>query len=298
MSMLSTLKTITNKISLPTLTKPAIPTSKSQAIINNNKVSVEWLTKVYGLSQIYSSGLEFCFISKDMKQACAFMFCKDFLQDALMATHNKSKINIYGFSYDSKKDNPIDLDRTRIAVTNSKDNDFASKIPAMMDFIHQFERKLKLIRSSCYAVENPPTKYAKCGVFIIEGSNRWMRSPPMISLYSLLIRVGFTHKIGNTIEKTMDDLIKGKSKPYQNNDKSQLQGAKTGIDTILKYGYAKVFFNDPKMNFPNIPEHNMHYNMGIVAYSGGMSKQHIKHWHRDLNKKPKKKAENTTEIVK
>ena len=194
------MKSIKQKISQPVLTKVVVSAKSAGPAISANKITIDWLKKIYGLSQIYTSGLEYCFISKDRQQACAFMLCKDFLQDALMAMHHGSKINIYNFSYDSKKDAPIDLERTRLAIANSRDDKFGEKIPAMMNFIHQIERKLKLIRSTCQQVENPPSKYAKCGVYVIDASNRWMRSPPMISLFSLLIRVGFTHKIGDTFE--------------------------------------------------------------------------------------------------
>ena len=263
--------------------------------MTDNAITIEWFAKEPALSQVYSTGMEYCFLTADDKQACAFVLCKDFFQDALMALHNGKKAAVYGFSYDPQKDLPICLGRCRIAIGNQQDRDFMKKIPAVIDFLNQFEKKLHLMRTTSRSVANPPEKYKKQGVIVFEGSNRWILSPPMISLYTLLIRVGFCHKLGEPYQSTIDGLIGGKIKPYQNNDASFLRDGKPGMELILKHGYARIFYKDPKKNFPDVSTGTMHNRFGIVAFSNGDTKDRIKHWHRKLTKSKKKKVKETEE---
>lgn len=249
------------------------------------KIKIEWLAKKSNLSQIYSSGLEYCFVSDDNKQVCSFVLCKDYLQDALLATHNDKQARVYGFGYDPKKDLPLCMTQTRLALANSSDNDFMDKIPHLLDFLNQIERKLHLLRTVVYQVKNPPKKYEKCSVILLHGSNRWMLSPPMISLYTLLIRVGFRHTKDKPFEETIKGVAGGKIAPYQTNDAHYLKSAEQGIDLILKHGYARIFYKEPKRNFPNIDVNTMHNNFGIVGFAAGSTKGHVKYWHRNLNKR-------------
>lgn len=262
-------------------------TLKSVRKIESKPVKIKWLTKCSTMNQMYSSGLEYCFISKDNKQCCPFVFCKDFLQDALMAALNKCNISIYGFLYDPINCEPIYLEKTKIALGNSSDKNFMEKIPNVLDFINQIERELRLIRSRVQVVENTPKKYSKSGVVIMESSNRWILSPPMISLYSLLIRVGFAHKKGISYKDTIQGVINKEIPSYQKEDASQLSAAKAGLDKILNNGYAKIFYKDQIRNFPKISTSAMHDGMGIVSFSNGHSQNHVKYWHRDLTKKKK-----------
>jgi len=259
---------------------------KLEKKIEDNSVEIGWLSYKNGLSQVYNSGLEYSFVSKDNKQCCPFVYCKDFLQDALMAVHHQCPVNIYGFEYIAQSCEPICSEKTRIAITNAKDSKFSEKIPAMLHFLRQVERKLKLIRTTSLRVNNPPSKYAKCGVFLLEGSSRWMLSPPMISMYSLLIRIGFVHTIGDSYEKTIENVAKGTVNPYQSNDKVQIEKAKSGIEKILKYGYAKLFWKDIVKNYPKVNTSSMHNYFGIMAFSEPKNPyKQPKHWHRKIEDK-------------
>ena len=253
-------------------------------------IAVTWLTNKPQLAQVYSHGLEYCFVSHDWKQCCPFVFCKDFLQDAIQATHHGKTVGIYGFSYDPSHCEPLYMERTRIALANSKDKDFAVKLPAAVDFLNQIEKHLKLVRTIARTCSNPPNAYAN-GIFILDSSNRWMVSPPMLSMYSLLLRVGFCHTKGDDYAETIKKVIEGKIPPYQTNDVGQLSSAKSGIDKILQYGYARIFYKDPKKNYPDCNTSSMHNSTGIVSFAKGISKSVVDHWHRDLEKIEAKKKE-------
>jgi hypothetical protein len=244
-------------------------------------VKIDWLSQKYGLAQVYSSGLEYCFVSRDWKQCCPMVYCKDFLQDAIQAIYHGKSVSIYGFTYNPETCEPLYMARTRLAIGNASDKAFSEKIPSLLDFINQIEKRLRLVRSKIRLVGNPPKRYGS-GVWVMESSNRWMLSPPMLSMYTLLLRVGFCHTKGEDYADTIKKIIDGEIKPYQSKDKGQLQTAMAGIDMVLKHGYAKIFFKDPKKNYPNIATANMHNNTGICSFTSGISKEYVKHWHRDL----------------
>ncbi len=293
-------KTAKKKKGTTTVKKGIRPVRKSA------EVKIDWFKRQRGLAEVYSTGLEYCLISKDNKQVCPLMLCKDFLQDAVWAWHNNRSCSIYGFTYNRKTGIPICFERTKIALGNGADPQFSDKMPLMVDFINQFEQKIKLVRSSVRKISNPVTKY-KSGMWLMESSNRWMIAPPMLSLYGLLVRVGFTHKKGAKYENTIKALIDGKVNPYQNNDKGQIAQAKPGIDLILKYGYTKIFGKSIKKNYPGEADiHTMHGGTGICAFSGRRKREaaaakgpktstirtsnnnnFFSHWYRDLGKKKK-----------
>jgi hypothetical protein len=246
------------------------------------KIEVKWLKAQGGsIAQIYSSGLEFCFISDDMKQCHKFVFCKDFLQDAIHGHLHSKPASIYGFSYDPTTRPGLCTKRTRIALTNRNDKDFREKIPHMIDFVNQVARKLKLKQTKVFESLEVPPRYEKCGVFITDGSPMWMNSPPLVSMYTLMMRCGFAHTSGNNFMDTIEGIIKGKIKPYQSNDRTQLSGSINGIKNILKIGYRKFFFIDSAKNYPKDADiDTMHNSCGIVGFSNGYSRSVVRYWHR------------------
>lgn len=238
------------------------------------------------LSQAISSGVEFCMVSDDDHQASPFMYCKDYIQDAYQGKVLKKARNIYGFSYDPESPQQPSNHVFKLCVTNSSDPEMAQKIPNLMDFIHQIESHLKIEpKTTVQQCEDVVGKYVKCGIWYIEGSKRWMNSPPMISLYTLFIRIGFGHTIGQEFQKTLDDIIANKKLAYQRQDCSRLCNAKTGIDKILKYGDQKIFYKDMKKNFPDVDTSTMHNNMGICGFTGEYTKKIVPYWHRTLTRK-------------
>jgi hypothetical protein len=250
-----------------------------------DQVQIQWLKDGSGhIAQIYSSGLEFCFVSDDMRQCHAFVYCKDFLQDVVHGFIHKKRASIYGFSYDPSTQPPLCMNMCRIALTNSSDKDFREKIPNVVDFVNQVAKKLHLKRTQAFEAIDPPKKYKKCGVFLLDGSSRWMNSPPMVSMYSLFVRCGFSHTKGKDFMETIDGIISGKIPPYQRNDRSQLTGAIKGINNILKVGYRKFFYIDNEKNYPkNTSVDILHNSGGIQAFSSGSNV--VPYWHRKSLKK-------------
>lgn len=265
------------------------------------KKKIEWYKKRCTASQVYTGGLQYALVSPGEKQCSPFVYCKDFLQDAVQAYLLNMRRNIYRFVYDPKEHEPVDLRATRILLGNSSDCYMSEKIPGCLDFINQFEEKLKIRKSQVFECLNPPKRYQNSGVWLFESSRRWIKSPPMLSLYTLLLRLGFVHTLGNDFTQTMKGVRVGKILAYQEQDRSQLKYAQKGIDRILKFGDRRIFHRNIAQNYPRrVSISVMHNNCGIVGFAQEEIKDAFPHWYRPLvssPSKPKKKKPKKTMTV-
>jgi len=225
------------------------------------------LAEIY---QIYSKGMEFAFLSARNEQCNQFVWCKDFLQDMIYACLNEKWIDIYQFRYNPYIDPKPCMDKIRLLVANANDSKFRIKIKNSLDLVNQAEERLSMKKSILRECWSPPENFRKSGVWLFEGSKRWLNSPPMLSLYSLLIRVGCAHTVGISFEKTINDIINGDVKPYQKKDALWLKHAKPGIEKIFRIGDRKIFLRNTKENYPNLPIDEMHNQLGINGFSADM----------------------------
>lgn len=236
--------------------------------------------------QMYSKGLEYALVSFDYEQCHSFVWCKDFLHDVIYGALHEKWFEIYKFRYNPSVDPTPCLDRIRLMITNSKDNKFSDKIPIVVDFINQIEEKLKIKKSIARKCKNPPEAYSKSGVFVFEGSKRWIQSPPMLSLYALLLRVGFCHTINESFLKTIEEIKSGEIKPYQNKDKNLLKNSDLALQKILKIGDRKIFHRKIELNYPSKMKIDLiHNRLGIIGFSADIMRKKadipvlIPHWH-------------------
>jgi len=259
--------------------------------LNNMRqpIDVQWLISREAdkprILQVYRQGLEYSLLSADNRQCCYFVWCKDFLQDAIQGYLYDTRKETYGFEYDPSLHPPIDLRRARILITNSRDSEFDKKIPPCLDFLNQIEVRLKLRKTTCTRCVPTPRKYQKCGVWLFEGSRLWQIAPPMLSLYTLFIRVGFAHKVGTPWNFTVNHVRTGLLEPYQRgrytSDKTQLEEAQDGIRKIMRFGPRRLFHRDIFENYPeDMDIDTMHNEMGIVSFSNETTKLYIPYWHR------------------
>ncbi len=246
-----------------------------------NMKNIQWYVgDQQNLLQAFSSGVEFSFASPNDIQVSPFAYCKDYLQDAVHGFLTKKTSTIFGFTYDPKKHEPIALNKTKLLVTNSIDFEFSNKIVNCLDFLNQIEKHLKIRKTKAEECDNVPLQYLRSGIWLFEGSKRWINSPPMLSLYTLLIRLGFGHTIGTPFEKTIDGICSGAIKPYQKIDVGRLKKCKSGIKKILRLGDREIFDSKIKNNYPRtVLTRTMHNTMGIVGFSSGRTKSYVPSWH-------------------
>ncbi len=259
-------------------------------------------SKNYHTAQVYSKGFEFAFMSDingTYQQACTFVYCKDFLHDAVWAMVNKTKWEVWGFKYDTAKDVPLDLGNCVFALRNTsykgKPEDFHQAREACQEFLNKLEAKMGFQPTRIYEV---PNKSAPC--WLIVGDKGWQHAPPMVGLFTLVIRVGFMHQLGDsadtTLQKAKDGKIKiGTDSGYAGNrDCAYISSAWKGIQAILKHG-LDIFYEKMKDNYPaDLPKRgaSLHDQFGPVNFTSAATKKNARgdwtgsrkampHWYRE-----------------
>ena len=252
--------------------------------MSDKSVSIVWKPKVARIAQIFGKGLEYAFVSPDNQQVHQFVYCKDFLQDTIHAYLNNTTVSLYSFRYNGNDSTPITLDSTKILIASYRDSAFRKKINPIIDFLNQIEDVLGMKKTKVYGCASPMPTYKRSGVFMLKGSKRWMKAPPMISLYSFLIRLGCAHQEGASYKDTLQGIFNGSIKPYQSMDATYLKDSLHGIDFILKMGDRKIFHNEIKRNYPRsiTKFDDMHNNCGLIGYCKGQAKVHCPYWYRDF----------------
>lgn len=264
------------------MAKASVAKKANLSKIKLEKVKVKWpKSQAGGFAENYSSGLKYALASDNNAQACGFVWCKDFLQDAYLAYFNKNSRSTYGFKYDFNKDVPLSIKSTKLLLANRSDKRFKAKMKKAVDFINQVEVELKMRKKTkAYECIDPPKAFEECGVFLLDGNKRWYASPVMISLYTLLLRVGSKHlKTHGTWRDTCNMMIAGDVSPYQSYDQSQITTALPGIEHIIKYNDRKVFGSNMLKNYPDsIGTSSMHHNSGICAFTQGHTSSNFPGW--------------------
>jgi hypothetical protein len=266
---------------------------------NITEREIEWHPKTLrGISQIPQDGMEFAYVSEDYKQVHQLVWCKDFMQDTIYGSLNGVDFEVYGFKYDPDRNPAICKDKTRFMICNWRDHEFASKLlNNCAEFIHGIEKQLKMEKKTVFEkCINPPPIYRKSGVFIVEGSKRWMVAPPMISLYTILIRMGMVHPLGQDPMTTLQQILDKKLKPYnwkaptkskwgeyqEENDSDHLAEGWEGLQRILRLGDGRIFHKSIERNYPvEVGVSVIHDDCGLCGFSSGCTEEYFPHWHRE-----------------
>ncbi|HJS83040.1 MAG TPA: hypothetical protein VJ742_09435, partial [Nitrososphaera sp.] len=243
----------------------------------------------YGTAQIYSKGFEFAFMSPvagGYEQACTFVYCKDFLHDAVWAMVNKAPWQIYGFKYDPNKDKHLDLKNCTLAFRNTqyknKPDEFHAQMKACQSFLNGMEKRIGFKKSKFYQVENPD---GPC--WLIVGDKKWQHAAPLLGLFTIFIRLGFAHDLKETADQTLEKAYAGEikigdSSNYAgNNDCGYLQSAKKGVELMLSLGTG-VFHPKMEDNYPmSLKTASLHDSFGPVNFTRGSCKKAMPFWFRD-----------------
>lgn len=240
-------------------------------------VNITW-TKNYTPAQIYSAGIEFALCSDDNNQIGPFVLCKDFFQDLILASLHNTICSIYNYQYNPKT-MPAPPDKNfKVLLANSRDKEFFYKIPSLLNFINQIEERVKVEKTTISLCQDPPKQYAGCGVYLLTADKQWMHAPPLMSMWTLLVRNGTKHKIGKTWEETIQGIIDGKIPPAQVHDHTFMKFSKPGLDLIIEKG-IDLFAKEKQKNYPKDKAGSaMHHYSGIVGYGSGKGKMFFPDW--------------------
>jgi len=221
------------------------------------------------LLQIYSRGLEFSLVSDHYEQCHRWVLCKDFLHDVVYSVVRDMPTDIFKFRYDPGVDPKCSLGELRILIGHRRDGGFMGRIPSMLDFMHQIEGELGI--KKCCVVECGDFPEDFRGVVMVRASRRWLRSPPMLSLFGLLVRVGMGHQEGQGYRTTIRTYAERKATPYQPKDGKWLKIIGPALHKILRYGDRKVFPGDLDQNYPEMDMEVVHNRLGIVGFAYDMN---------------------------
>lgn len=251
---------------------------------------IKWHSKNRQISQVPKEGLEIALLSRNYEQIHQLVWCKDFMQDAIFGHINKRLVEIYGFRYDPSTSPPVYLNRTRLMVTNYKDAEFSTKMKdCVIPLLHSVEDRLNMPRTVLEKCKAPPVIYRRAGVWILDGSRRWQKSPPMISLYTLLIRIGLVHNPADSLEQTLEKISNGTVQPYyetKGREKDIVNRTLKGISVIMKHNDRHLFSADIRANYPAMMSqaqtslYTIHNSSGICAFSEQRTKSFFPDWHK------------------
>ena len=236
--------------------------------------------------QVYSKGVEFALASDNFEQCHPFVLCKDFLHDVVFSTVHNKKFDIYRFFYDPSKNPKACLRELRLLVTNAKDSKLARRVDACLDFVNQIEDSLGMKRTRVRKCLDAPQEY-RHGVFLFQGSRRWLIAPPMISLYSFLVRIGLSHQPGTSYNTTISLIKNGLLKSYQPKDSKWLADIEPAIHKLIRHGDKKIFYRSIERNYPErFLIDRIHNCLGIKSFATDMRLKAAEHpttfpyWHR------------------
>lgn len=247
-----------------------------KAIPDKGSIKYKSMADSTSLYQSYHSGFEMAPLSEKGEQCIPFAYCKDYIQDVIWGTINKKSISIYGLDYDPTKNPLIDLEHLRLAVREKSTDkkDFFKQCQQALNFLNWFEEKLKMEPSKLF-------KTRSSGVFVFVADKNWMHAPPLISLYSLLLRMGMTYEGGDALKHFQEG-------PFlRSGDKAF---GKSVMPVLEKKLFVKsreeLFAKEQAKNYPaDANSHCIHSSSGISAFANsGISSSVSKHWPQAASK--------------
>lgn len=243
-----------------------------------SKRKVEWFQGPANLDEIYQSvAMKFAFVNEingKLTQCHPWIKCRDFLHDALRTMLTDEETNIYNFTY--KKDvNPwIDMNNTRMLISEKDLKEplkFRFKLSRSLKLLHFYETLAGVELTKIQKVEGDIKKRYE-HVWMLTSPKMWMSSPYLISMYTLLIRLGVKKLSTFTNEKELltafDNVIK-ENKGKKDNDVGYLKDVKDYLlklvldrEKISKYnenGFSYTYFQKTYSKF------RFHDRSGIVT---------------------------------
>jgi len=203
------------------------------------KIDVSFYTKKQNLGEIYQPvGIQYAFLSPDNKQCHPWIKCRDFLHDALRCFITGKKEVIFGFSYEPGIDPPLDLEKMRLLVkrkSNRNEENASENTKTMIDSTISILRCIEKY-SEIESLSNIFCTTKDEDIYIFEGAADWMESTFMISLYTLLIRIGCRNIIfedKKDLDSKLEELCKLKE-AYNDHDIGYLRTVLPFIYKILE----------------------------------------------------------------
>ena len=257
-----------DKVAQPT---PTI--KKSEKIITGFKNPLS-------LNEVYSSNQwKFSFLAKNGEMAFQWVMCKDYLHDAIHAQIYNKQISVYGFRFTPGVNPPINLNKVQLLMMHD-DNRRDWELKRAVELVHLFESYMGIKKTTlskiAYKVDEVHTVKP---AYLVEGSKIWLKSPQLLSLFTLTLRMGHLYPEGTTFPTTLRDFLVDIRKTRETNNhvqiyKSILQKCKSN-STFLYFlrSRNKIFNKEQEVYywFPSGTETTYHNYSGIRGIFMGSS---------------------------
>jgi hypothetical protein len=190
--------------------------------------------------------------------------CRDFLGDVVVSNVQNQKYEIYGMSYDPKKDVRINLERTQLLIYFPKVED-EKCFEENFKFLQMLEDSYGIKKSSFIDVE-PKVK-------LVTGNKWWMEELYRFSFYTFVLRC-LTYKVK---AETPEEMFSYIADNYPTNEKKYISDYRVQFDKFVKtlplikrYNY-KLYTNPTKeldlsSNDWNFGIEGMHNYTGFYTY--------------------------------
>ena len=217
------------------------------------------------LDEIYqSSKLMFSLLStaaEGNKMCTPWVRCRDFLHDAVRAYLLNTPSEIYGFRYDRNKHPAISTRYTRIAVKGADKKTMEEIVHRAIKLINHYEEMAEFKGRSVL-------KRAEGNIWVFVGPSIWIKSPTLLSLYTLLIRLGEYKELAFNSHEDLKTKLAAFGKADGSNEQQYIYAIEPNkLDTLIKN--IRVLF--PSVNYKNykafadIKIYDFHNNAGIVS---------------------------------
>ncbi len=190
---------------------------------------------------------EFAIVDKDGNQICAWMRCKDYINDTVWSHKTGKNTDIYGWHYNPKKQ-PLS-DRWLMLAMRWKKKVLTPMVRNLKNTVEKLEKRLGIPKFR-------RTRFSRVSghKFMIYGSPVWMGRSVLTSFFTWLLRSALTSKDGDLTAL----------KPPVKKDIYYYNNGKKFIEKLLKEGLAG--FNDAK-TWDKIASCDEAHETGFIHYS-------------------------------
>lgn len=219
-----------------------------------------------GFAEAYSVGTEFSLLNNNNEAIHSFTYCKDFISDIYWGDYFNKATNIYSFHYSPNKKNKPSMSPAKMLVRNKKIKNVFHRAKSCEAFFHYFERDFGMSNGFTRCVGIPEYE---C-VYIESPSDDWVDNLPMISLWTLVGRVGFSsfnhtkESKESTLAEVLQNLI-DKKNGKAIRDSARINVILGFLPRLVNGEFRKTLEKFNMESFKNSPIHHVHNNSGIIS---------------------------------
>lgn len=246
------------------------------------EVEIKWLDNL----AITQSKLPFfAWASKNNEQASQYHTCRDRLTICARA-------GLHNMNYSSYRTTlmpPMCFDETRLLITapyeKIQKHFLDTGMAKLLELLHSAEYQMGLDRKTeIFKVSNENCHIkSNGGAYLLVADSLWMRSTPMISMYTLLVRISPAHNLGDHILKTLENCTTSPNSLLSECDTLHVTQSLDGMKRVLRYG-EKIWHPTPQENYPSNVSYTAIETSGIKGFTAKTCQiPAAKYWYRDLD---------------